>query len=100
MLQAGDVRWSLGRAGDQVAIGDWACQGSRTLALFRPSTGEVFRFAGWAAVGHDLKATVVARVPGGSALRAADVDRDGCHEVVVERTAGAAEIVRLSAGKP
>ncbi|MGI8807244.1 MAG: hypothetical protein ACR2KK_05295 [Acidimicrobiales bacterium] len=100
VLQAGDVRWALGRAGDQVAVGDWACQGSRTLALFRPSTGEVFRFDAWASPGQDLTAPAVARVPGGVALRAADVDRDGCHEVVVERAAGAAEIVRLPRARP
>lgn len=100
VLHAGDVRWSLGQAGDQVAVGDWACQGSRTLALFRPTTGEVFRFDGWAAPGRDLTATAVARVQGGLALRAADVDRDGCHEVVVERATGAAEIVRLTRATP
>ena len=100
ILQAGDARWSLGQEGDQVAIGDWACRGSRTPALFRPSTGEVFRFDGWAGLGHDITATSVARVQGGLALRAADVDRDGCHELVVERATGAAEILRFIPGEP
>ena len=100
ILHAGDVRWALGEAGDQVAIGDWGCQGSRTLALFRPSTGEVFRFDGWAGPGRDLTVTAVARVQGGLAVRAADVDRDGCHEVVVERATGAAEVIRLRRGQP
>lgn len=95
LLEAGAVRWALGQAGDQVAAGDWGCQGTRTLALFRPSTGEVFRFDGWATPGQDVKATAVVRVPGGVAIRAADVDRDGCHEAVVERAAGAAEVIRL-----
>ena len=95
ILEAGDVRWALGQAGDQVAAGDWGCQGTRTLALFRPSTGEVFRFDGWATPGQDMKATAVVRVPGGVAIRAADVDRDGCHEAVVERATGAAEVIRL-----
>ena len=100
ILHAGDARWMLGEAGDQIAIGDWGCQGSRTLALFRPSTGDVFRFDGWAGPGRDLTATAVARVQGGLALRAADVDRDGCHEVVVERATGAAEVIRLRRGQP
>ena len=100
LLEAGDVRWALGQAGDQVATGDWGCQGSRTLALFRPSTGEVFRFDGWALPGVDLKATAVARVRDGLALRAADVDRDGCHEAVVERAAGTAEVIRLPPVRP
>jgi hypothetical protein len=100
ILQAGARRWSLGQAGDQVATGDWGCQGTLTLALFRPSTGEVFRFDGWAGPGHDLKATAIAVVAGGQALRAADVDRDGCHEVVVERGAGPAEVIRLPKPQP
>jgi hypothetical protein len=100
LLEAGDVRWALGQAGDQVATGDWGCQGMRTVALFRPSTGEVFRFDGWAGPGHDLTATAVARVPGGQALRAADVDRDGCHEAVVERSTGVAEVIRLPPTRP
>ena len=91
----GTLRWALGRAGDQVAAGDWGCQGTRTLALFRPSTGEVFRFDGWATPGQDLKATAMVRVAGGVAMRAADVDRDGCHEAVVERATGTAEVIRL-----
>jgi hypothetical protein len=95
LLEAGDVRWALGQAGDQVATGDWGCQGTRTVAVFRPSTGELFRFDGWALPGVDVKATAVARVPGGLALRAADVDRDGCHEAVVERAAGTPEVIRL-----
>jgi hypothetical protein len=95
LLETGGVRWALGQAGDLVAAGDWGCQGTRTLALFRPSTGEVFRFDGWATPGHDVTATAVVRVPGGVAIRAADVDRDGCHEAVVERATGAAEVIRL-----
>lgn len=100
VLEAGEVRWALGQAGDLVAAGDWGCQGTRTLALFRPSTGEVFRFDGWATPGHDVTATPVGRVPGGVAIRAADVDRDGCHEAVVERAAGAAEVIRLPRMSP
>lgn len=95
LLQTAKATWSLGQAGDQVATGDWGCQGRRTLALFRPSTGQVFRFDGWAGPGHDLTATEIGVVPGGQALRAADVDRDGCHEVVVERATGPAEIIAV-----
>ena len=100
ILEAGDVRWSLGQAGDQVATGDWGCQGGRTVVLFRPSTGEIFRFDAWAGPSEDITATAVGRVPGGLALRAADVDRDGCHEAVVERGTGAAQVVRLPRGQP
>jgi hypothetical protein len=100
VLQAAGRRWALGRAGDQVATGNWGCQGTFTLALFRPSTGEVFRFDDWAGPGHDLKATAIAVVTGGQALRAADVDRDGCHEVVVERATGPAAVIRVPPRQP
>ena len=95
VLQAGAFRWAVGRPGDQVATGDWACQGARTIALFRPATGEVFRFEGWASAGRDLTTAAVTTVPGGQALRAGDVDGDGCHEAVVERATGPAAVVRL-----
>lgn len=101
ILEAGTVRWSLGQVGDQVVTGDWGCQGSRTVALFRPSTGEIFRFEGWASPGRDIQATAVARVDGGRLLRAADLDRDGCHEAVVERGTGLpAEVVLLPPAGP
>ena len=100
LLQTAKATWSLGQAGDQVATGDWGCQGRQTLALFRPSTGQVFRFDGWAGPGHDLTATEIGVVPGGQALRAADVDRDGCHEVVVERATGPAAVIRVPRAQP
>jgi hypothetical protein len=95
ILVAGQRRWSVGQPGDQVATGDWACQGTRTLALLHPATGDVFRFDGWAAPGHDVSVKAAARVEGGQALRTADLDHDGCHELVVERATGGPEIVRL-----
>jgi hypothetical protein len=101
ILEAGGRRWSLGQVGDQVATGDWGCQGGRTVALFRPATGEIFRFDGWASPARDLQAKAVARVDGGSVLRAADLDGDGCHEAVVERGPGLpVEVVRLPAAQP
>ncbi len=96
VLEGAGVRWAVGRVGDQIATGDWSCRGSRTLVLLRPSTGEVFRFDGWA-VGAQASVTgaMVATVPGGQAVRAADVDRDGCHELVVERGELPPQVVRL-----
>jgi len=96
VLEAVGLRWALGVAGDQVATGDWSCRGPRTVALLRPSTGEVFRFDGWAVGNREsVTGSVVATVPGGQALRAADVDRDGCHEIVVERGELPPQVVRL-----
>jgi len=95
VLESGEARWSVGRAGDLVATGDWSCTGLRTLALLRPSTGELFRFDRWPVSGGDATAASFARVTGGTALRAADLDQDGCHELVVEREGSPAEVLRL-----
>jgi hypothetical protein len=48
------ARFALGQAGDQLLLGDWDCRRRATPALYRPSTGQVFYFAGWAQPGHDL----------------------------------------------
>jgi hypothetical protein len=101
VLEAPGVRWALGRTGDQVATGDWSCRGSRTVVLLRPSTGEVFRFDGWAVgTAESVTGTAVATVPGGQAVRAADVDHDGCHELVVERGELPPQVVRLPRPRP
>ncbi len=101
VLETGGVRWAVGRAGDQVATGDWTCAGKRTLVLLRPSTGEVFRFDAWAVGAHEsVTGTAVATVAGGQAVRAADLDHDGCHEVVVERGELPPQVVRLPRPQP
>jgi hypothetical protein len=97
-LEAGTARWVVGQAGDQVAAGDWGCSGSSTLALLRPATGEVFVFAGWAPAGRDLAGDRAGRVPGGFALRTADLDGDTCHELVVDRPDGPPVPVPVLAG--
>ncbi|MGI8685745.1 MAG: serine/threonine-protein kinase [Acidimicrobiales bacterium] len=56
-------RYELGRPGDHLLVGDWDCDGTRTPALYRPSTGEVFQFDGWADDGLTLAATDGGRVP-------------------------------------
>ena len=101
VLEAAGVRWALGQAGDQLAIGDWSCRGTRTIVLLRPATGEVFRFEAWA-LGVDVAVTApaVATVPGGMNVRAADVDRDGCHELVVERGELPPQVVRFPRARP
>lgn len=85
VLEAGMNRWTVGQAGDQVAVGDWWCTGSFTLALLRPADGTVFAFPGWAGPETALTVVSAGTVPGGQSLRAADLDGDGCHELAVER---------------
>jgi hypothetical protein len=101
VLEATGLRWAVGQTGDQVATGDWSCRGTRTVVLLRPATGEVFRFDGWAVGSREsVTATAVAKVAGGQAVRAADVDRDGCHELVVERGDLPPQVVRLPRPQP
>jgi hypothetical protein len=88
VVEAGGARWAVGGPGDLVATGDWACRGGSTLALLRPATGDVFVFDSWPSPGQELTATAVTRVDGGFALRSADLDADGCPELLVERPHG------------
>ncbi|MGH9227024.1 MAG: hypothetical protein ACRD2W_25335, partial [Acidimicrobiales bacterium] len=94
VVEAGGARWAVGEPDDVVAVGDWTCSGTRSLAVLRPRTGEVFTFTGWATAGHDVQAPLAGRVPGGQTVRAADLDADGCNEVVVERANGAPAVLR------
>ena len=36
-----------GQRGDLAAVGDWDCDGTETLGIFRPSTGAWFTFSSW-----------------------------------------------------
>ena len=76
------LRVRVGGRGDQVLLGDWDCDGSDTVAVYRPSSGVVFEFSAW---------------PSGSALNSGrgidtGVDRgvasvasqQGCDEVVIK----------------
>ena len=95
VLEAGTRRWAVGEPGDLAAVGDWSCRGTLSLALLRPATGDVFAFDGWATADHERKAPLLGRVGGGQALRAADLEGDGCHELVVERATGAPVVLRV-----
>jgi eukaryotic-like serine/threonine-protein kinase len=52
--EGGSVRYQLGEPGDELLIGDWTCDGRETPALYRPATGEVFTFPGFADPGSAL----------------------------------------------
>lgn len=41
-------RFEVGRPGDLARLGDWNCDGRATVALLRPSTGQLYAFDGWA----------------------------------------------------
>jgi hypothetical protein len=85
VVRWGGGRYEVGRPGDEVASGDWDCDGTPTVALVRPSTGEVFVFEGWAAHDRDLRVRPAATIAGARRPRAADPDGDGCDELTVDR---------------
>src|SRR5262249_7854298 len=60
ILRLGAAEFAVGRDGDVALLGDWSCSGRATVALFRPSTGAVFRFDDWAHPSEDVVATLVA----------------------------------------
>lgn len=60
--------YAIGDPGDVVAVADWRCEGTATVAVLRPPTGDVFVFDAWAEAGADLVAEPVGRVAPGSSL--------------------------------
>jgi hypothetical protein len=94
VVRVGERRWAVGQAGDLAAVGDWSCGGARSLAVLRPTTGEVFAFDGWASGEREATAPLVAQIGGARTVRASDLDGDGCHELVVERVTGAPAVLR------
>jgi hypothetical protein len=69
---------AVGERGDLAAIGDWSCDGTETLGVYRPTTGNWFAFDSWE---HDSTAvpTVLDR---GNRLTVAS-DHHGCATPVV-----------------
>ena len=70
------TRFTLGDPGDQFLLGDWDGDGRDTPGLYRPATGQVTRFDGWAGSGRSVTGSMVA----------GDRPRDGIARV--ERRAG------------
>jgi eukaryotic-like serine/threonine-protein kinase len=88
LIEAEGVRFEVGVPGDRAIIGDWDCDAVPTVALLRPSTGEVFLFDEWAASDAALTIPAAAHVPGAESIAAHDPDGDGCASVLVERSDG------------
>ena len=92
VLTVDGIRYAIGRQGDAVVAGDWACSGRRTPALLRPQTGEIFAFDLWPAGDEDAIGRLVGTVTGGTGLRPLDADGDGCDDLEVAR-AGASPVL-------
>jgi hypothetical protein len=91
-LLAGTRRLSVGAPGDHIALGRWTC-GASAPAVLRPSTGEVFRFDGWAAPGRPVDGVPVATVTGAVELHAVPGQRPECDDLAVTRAAGDLAVV-------
>ena len=87
VLTAGRVRMQVGASGDEIALGRFSCA-AVTLALLRPSTGELFRFDGWATAGRPVSATAIGRVEGAVGVHASAREGRRCDDLVVTRTSG------------
>ena len=92
--------FAVGEPGDELLVGDWDCDGRATPGLYRPATGAVFLFDAWAETGTDLTVEPVRVVPGGEHATAADLDGDGCTEVVVHDPSGEPVVVSGAGAQP
>ncbi len=75
----------VGRTGDEVLVGDWACEGLRP-AVLRPATGEVLVYAA-TEPGRPPVVAQAERVEGATGL-AARTEPDGCPALLVVTPAG------------
>jgi hypothetical protein len=86
-------RYRVGQEGDHLLVGDWACDGRPTPALFRPATHEVFVFDRWTAT-EPLSVSPTATVRDGVEMQSATGD-DGCPELSLRTADGAVVPVSL-----
>ncbi len=66
VVEQNHQRFAIGGPGDEIAVGDFGCRGAVAAVVLRPSSGQMFVFAYWAAPGHDRQASVAAVLPPGS----------------------------------
>jgi hypothetical protein len=81
------VRYQLGEPGDVLVVGDWDCDGRQTPGLYRPDSGEVFLFDGFAGAGGELDSRPgeTTGVTGGTPV--VTTDDDGCDRIEVREDA-------------
>jgi hypothetical protein len=76
----------IGEPGDRPAVGDWDCDGTATVAVLRPATGELFEFDRWAAPSDPVVVSPAATVAGARSLQVER--RSACPRLLVERSDG------------
>jgi hypothetical protein len=77
------VRFRIGYPGDQIAVGDWDCDGVESAGLYRPGSGEVLYFDRWPAEGAELEPALVAVLPTGGQVRVAPRHPDACATLAI-----------------
>ena len=90
-VRRGGHRWSVGRPGDLVAVGDWDCDGTPTPAVLRPSTSRLWIFDGWSLPDADLIATPGPAVP----AAATAIEATACGRATVRTAAGEAHEIAV-----
>lgn len=78
------TRYPVGDAGDQVAVGDWDCDGLATVALVQPG-GRVYVFDSWPEQSPLVGSLVAELAP---PVQLADVPRGACNELLVRYAGG------------
>ena len=67
VLSLGGVSYAVGEAHDVAAVGRWAC-GAPSLALLRPSTGQIWLYGAWPSGIAPVRPSLGAVVPGARRL--------------------------------
>ena len=78
------TRYPVGESGDQVAVGDWDCDGIATVALVQPG-GRVYVFDSWPEESPLVGRLVADLAP---PVELADVPRGACNELLVRYAEG------------
>lgn len=92
VVERGGERWTVGRPGDDVFLGDWDCDGEPTPAVLRRTTGQVWTFAGWPAAGAPDAGRLLRTVVGATGARVRRVG--GCDRLEITTTDGRPITVR------
>ena len=92
VVDVGSSRWAINGHADDVASGDWDCDGRATLAFLDRGTGGVYRFDAWSDE-NVLTVPLVAQVEGATDLHVAHRARPACDVLTVERAGGPPAVV-------
>lgn len=92
----GGVTYEVGEAGDHIVVADWDCDGTASVGLVRPGTGEVFLFDDWPDA-QEVTVRARAQIVGARELIAAPPGQ-GCRSPEVLLEDGTSVVVAVEAG--